>query len=147
MDKNTTINAPVAPDVSIPPAEQSTPALIRSFLMDARDLIKKELEAAKLEFRTATDQLKRAAIAGVTAGAVLFIGLLLLGLSLAHGLAAIDALPQWAGFLIAGGVFVIAAGALLLFGRQQVKESRFPPTQTAKELAEDLEWIKEEGTS
>jgi hypothetical protein len=147
MDKNTTTNAPAAHEIAVPPSEQSTPALIRSFLMDARDLISKELEAAKLEFRTEAAQLKRAAIALATAGTVLLVGVLLLGLSLAYGLASIDALPQWAGFLIAGGSFVLAGGALVLFGRQQVKESHLPPTQTVRELAEDLEWIKEEGTS
>jgi hypothetical protein len=146
MDKNT-ITAPAAHEIPVPPSEQSTPALIRSFLMDVRDLMSKQLEAAKLEFRTEANQFKRAAIALAMASAVLLVGLLLLGLSLAHGLGAIDALPQWAGFLIAGGVFVIVAGALAFLGRQQVKESHLPPTQTARELAEDLEWIKEEGTS
>jgi hypothetical protein len=147
MDKNTITNAPAAPEIPVPPSEQSTPALIRSFLLDARDLVSKELEAAKLEFRTEADQLKNAAIALATAGAVLLVGMLLLGMSLAYGLAATDALPQWAGFLIAGGGFVVVAGALFLVGRQQAKEVHLPPTQTARELAEDLEWIKEEGTS
>jgi hypothetical protein len=146
MEKNI-ITAPAAPEIPIPPSEQSTPALIRSFLLDTRDLISKQLEAAKLEFRTEADQLKKAAFALATAGTVMLVGVLLLGMSLAYGLAAIDALPQWAGFLIAGGGFVIVAGALFLLGRRQVKEVHLPPTQTARELAEDLEWIKEEGTS
>lgn len=147
MDKNVTTNVPTTPEIPASPSEQSTPALIRSFLIDARDLISKELEAAKLEFKTEAEQLKRGVIAIATAGTVTLIGVLLLAISAAYGLAASDALPQWAGFLIVGGGLTLIGGALFLFGRQQVKEVHLPPTQTAKELAEDIEWIKDEGTS
>lgn len=146
-DGNARSELMVAPEDKTELAEQSTVELIGSLFSDARDLISKEIEAARLEIKTEARQLKRAVIAMVVAGFVLLLGAVMLTMSLSFGLAASDVLAEWAGFAIVGGVLALAGIGLLLYGRKQTQEAHVLPFQSAKEIRRDIKWIKDEAAS
>jgi hypothetical protein len=99
-----------------PLSEQSLGELVATATRDLSVLVHQEIELAKAEL---AEQAKRGAIgAGLFGGAgvLALLGLLLLCFSVSFVIAEEGGLAVWQGFLIVGGAFVIAAGALGLLG-------------------------------
>lgn len=98
--------------------------LVVDIKRDLTDLVKTEVALAKAEL---ADDAKAAGIgAGLFAGAALFgffaLMLLLVGAALALALV----LPEWAAFLVVGGVLVLLAGVLALVGKGRISKVKAP---------------------
>ena len=88
---------------------ESLGELVSLAVKDVSQLIKWEIDLAKLELR---DDVKRIGISGAMLGVAGFIGclvLVLLSFAAAFGLVAAG-IPTWAAFLIVAGVYLLVAG-------------------------------------
>jgi uncharacterized membrane protein YqjE len=87
--------------------------LVSLAIRDASQLVKWEIDLAKLELR---DDVKRFGISGALFAMAAFTGFLILTLlsfALAYGLITLG-IWNWAAFLIAAGVYVVIAGVAVL---------------------------------
>jgi Putative Actinobacterial Holin-X, holin superfamily III len=94
---------------------ESLGELVSLAVKDISQLIKWEMDLAKLELR---DDVKRLGISGASLGAAGFIGclvLVLLSFAAAFGLVAAG-IWTWAAFLIVAGVYLVVAGLAVLIG-------------------------------
>ena len=95
--------------------EQSIGSLVSLAVSDVSQLIKCELDLAKLELKA---DVRKAGIAGALLGMAAFVGclvLVLLCFAFAWGLIALGIWP-WAAFLIVAGTCVVLAGLAVLIG-------------------------------
>jgi uncharacterized membrane protein YqjE len=95
--------------------EQSIGSLVSLAVSDVSQLIKCELDLAKLELKA---DVRRVGIAGALLGMAAFVGclvLVLLCFAFAWGLVALGIWP-WAAFLIVAGTCVVLAGLAVLIG-------------------------------
>jgi uncharacterized membrane protein YqjE len=95
--------------------EQSIGSLVSLAVSDVSQLIKCELDLAKLELKA---DVRRVGIAGALLGMAAFVGclvLVLLCFAFAWGLVALGIWP-WAAFLIVAGTCVLLAGLAVLVG-------------------------------
>jgi len=94
---------------------ESLGELVSLAVKDASQLVRWEIDLAKLELR---DDVKRLGTSGVMLVAAGFIGcvvLILLSFAAAYGFVAAG-IPPWGGFLIVSGAYVLVAGLALLIG-------------------------------
>lgn len=112
---------------------------LSELLADAGDqakvLISKEVELAKVEMR---QEASRASKAGALLGATGFaaaLAALLLSLAAAFALAAV--MPAGLAFLVVGLVYLGVAAVLLRKGRQQLRAVNWVPQRALRGLADD----------
>ena len=125
-----------APDGKRPLSE-----IIRAVIDGVRDIIRKEIELAKIE-ATEAIAAKGIAIGLFAAGAVAV--LFGVGFAAAAGSSALDlVLPTWAANLIVGGVFLVIAAVAVLAGRKMLRSA--PMAKRTKEtVKEDVQWAKQQ---
>ena len=120
------------------PNDQSMPDLVRSITTDVADLVKKEVELARIEIVEAVNARLKAA------GAIAFAALLALFVLAFVGLAASTALDKvlepWASRLVVAGGFLVVAVVAVLFAMRVLKSPVAP--ETKRTLREDAEWAK-----
>ena len=120
--------------------EQSLGQLVSAASRELSNLLRAEIELAKLELSAAA---KRGGVgAGLLGGAGFLgaVGLIFLSIALAYGLHGLG-LPLGVGFLIVGILYVLGAAILALIARSQLKRVR-PPARTIRTVREDIEWAK-----
>ncbi len=116
--------------------EQPLGELFSELSGNLQNLMRKEVELAKLE---ATEQAKRAGKAGAMFAATAvfgFIGLLLLFFAAAWGLAAV--IPDGLAFLVVGIVTLAIAGALAGSAKKKAAQIS-PPKQTVQTIKQDVQ--------
>lgn len=122
----------------------TTGQLIRDIADDARILIKKEAEAARLEMRQELAHFKRALVLGGVAlgGALLAaIGLMF---ALAHLLRIYTALTEWSSFAVVTAVFAAIAIVAALIATRETKEVDLVPHRTMREVKRDARLIEKD---
>jgi uncharacterized membrane protein YqjE len=122
--------------------EQSIGELLGTAAKDISELLRKEVELAKLELR---EEAAKASKAGAQLGAAALLGylaLLLASFAAAWGLA--EAIGAGWGFLIVAVVYAIVAGILFVNGRKQFRKVSPVPRQTVETLKEDASWAREQ---
>lgn len=115
--------------------------LFSDMTSQVQDLLRKEVELAKLETR---DEVAKAGKAGaVLAGAGIagFFAAMLISFAAAWGLA--EAIPTGLAFLAVGLLFAVVAGLLFVTGRKKLASFKPVPEQTIKTLRDDVEVAKE----
>jgi hypothetical protein len=123
--------------------EMSNRELLGRILTESSELVRREVELAKVELMADLGAEARVARA-LGVGAVL--GLMGVNLLLIAGVLALvpllsGALPPWAVALIAGGVVLAASGVVAAIGwGRRVRE---PMRRTRKHLQEDVSFMKE----
>jgi putative superfamily III holin-X len=125
---------------------ESIPALIRSVMGDARELIREEIALAKAELR---EELAAGRAAGVSfAAAVLFalVGIVLLCIALGGAIAYAFNLPGWVGYGIMSLLLGGTAYFLVSRGRAQVASIGGLP-KTRASLQENITWIQSKSSS
>jgi hypothetical protein len=121
-------------------SEESLTSLVRGIANDAQELFRQQLALFKSEFREDMRKTREAALSLVVGAGVAFFGVLLLLFAPVYLLHAAG-LPEWAGFLIVGGI-VLAGGIGLLYAGKKRFESFNPlPDQSAEALKENVQWI------
>jgi len=102
---------------------------------DARDLVRGELSLARAEIDAKVDR--------VVTGAISVFGGMMLGYAglvvmlLAGALALTRVLPDWAAFLIVGGVVLLIGGMLALVARRALAPSGMVPERTLRNVQAD----------
>jgi len=115
--------------------------LVSGIVHDAQELISQQFTLAKQEIKEDFRKTRDAMTILALAGGVLFVGALLLGLTLVHLVAWLA--PTWELWhcyaVVTAGV--LAIGTLLGYlGVQRFRSFNVLPNQTAKALEENLEW-------
>ena len=121
-------------------SERSLSELLSQVTTDLGNLVRKEIELAKVETK---EQVGQAGKAGGMLGAGAVGGLLaliFLSGALAWGLAEI--MPTGFAFLIVGVLWAVVAAVAIMAGRKRLKQVRPVPEQTIETLKEDVAWAK-----
>lgn len=106
-----------------------------------QDLLRKEVELAKIETK---DQVTKAGKAGAlfgAAGVTGFVALLLCAFAAAWGLA--EAIPVGMGFLAVGLLFGVVAAVLALQGKKRIETFEPVPERTIRTLRDDVKVAKD----
>jgi uncharacterized membrane protein YqjE len=134
---------------SVPPApaaaaEPSLGDLFKRLTTDTSELIRHEVDLAKVEMREAGATLARDATKiGVAVGLAL-AGVLALGAFAIVGLGDLFN-NYWVAALIVGVLFLAIGGYLAKNAINDVKERGLKPQKTVETLREDASWVKQEG--
>lgn len=123
--------------------DMSIGELVKFATGSVSQLVKSEIELAKLELK---DDAKRAAlgstlfaVAGVTAAVVV----ILLSIAFAYGLITLG-IWNWAAFLIVAGVYVVLAGGLVGIGLLRMKKMS-GARRTRRTVKEDIAMLRRGG--
>jgi uncharacterized membrane protein YqjE len=119
--------------------EASMGQLVSELTVELGDLVRKELQLAKVEAKEEAERVKRAAIMGAGAGASALLALILLSLGLAWWLD--EVMHVALAHALVGLVWVIAAALLAATAKKRLAERRGLP-ETTTTLREDVQWIK-----
>lgn len=122
-------------------SDKSLGELVSQLSSDFSDLVSTQLELAKAEIK---DEVTRAGKgAGMLTGGALaaYLAIVILSFAAAWGLS--EAMPTGFAFLIVGVVWALAAAALMLTGRNQLRTVHPVPEQTKQTLKEDVEWARQ----
>lgn len=106
-----------------------------------QDLLRKEVELAKLETK---DEMAKAGKAGAMFGAAAvtgFVALLLLAFAAAWGLA--EAIPAGLAFLAVGVLFAAIGGILAMQGKKKLETFKPVPEQAIRSISRDVKVAKE----
>jgi len=109
---------------------------------DLADLLRCEVELARLEITEEARSFARASAVLVAGAVAAFLALLLLLFAAAWGLAEVMA-PGFA-FLIVGAVVAVVATILILAGRARLTKIDPVPRQTTTTLEEDARWARQQ---
>ena len=142
MDTDT-MNGGATPPPSTPPPRGRRPigSVVTSVVDGVRNLVRQEVELAKIEVTEAASAKATGVGLLVASGVMALFGL---GFIAAAGSAALDlVLPRWAAHLIVAAVFVLITVILVLIGKSALKQPA-KPELTQKTLKEDAEWAKQQ---
>jgi uncharacterized membrane protein YqjE len=125
--------------------DQSLGTLVSVAVKDITQLIRCELDLAKLELKA---DARRAGIAGtllVIAAFVACLVLMLLSFSFAYGLVSLG-IWAWAAFLIVAGVYVLLAGLAVLIGALKFR-GMSALKKTRRTVQDDLSLLRHDGAT
>ncbi len=126
--------------------DRPTGELLKQLSDQTTNLVRQEIELAKLELR---EKGKKAGLgAGMFGGAGLF-GVFALGtLTTCIVLALATFLPAWLGALVVTVVYGAVAGVLALRGKAEVRQANPPlPERAVDSTKEDVRWVKSKAQS
>ena len=115
--------------------EASVPSLIRGALDDVRELFREELALARAELREEVSKASSSAAKFGAGGVALWFAAMFLLVTIALGISALLEWPAWAGFGIVAIVLAIAGAALVMSGRNAMREVR-PMPRTLQSVKE-----------
>jgi uncharacterized membrane protein YqjE len=123
------------------PPEQSATSIMRSAVSDVGDIVRAEIQLAKVELREDAKRLGHTVPMG-SAGAVLgLFGVVFLLHAIALALDLV--LPGWAAYLITAAVTITAGAVLMLIAFERMKDWRsFLPERTLDSLEENKRWMQ-----
>ena len=118
--------------------------LIRNLGQDSVDLVRQEINLAKLEIKESVSQITRGAIGAALWGGIALVGGLALTacLILLIGMALDGA--YWASALIVGAVFVLLGALMAWRSVNKIRETDLRPDETIDTLKEDRRWLGRE---
>lgn len=128
--------------------EKKLGALFAQAIEDIQSIFRAQIDLAITELKASGKRALRASAAGIAAAVLLFVSLFLLIFAFAYGMVALG-LPEWLAFLLLAGIFILAAGALLLFAGRNAAKIKAPTraadafTKTNNEIAKALGRVNE----
>lgn len=124
------------PDVE----DRSVGELLGKVTSDLSTLMRQEVALAKVEMKEEAAKAGKAGGMLAGAGAVGYLVLVFLALTLMFALDAV--MPMGWAALITAVVLGIIAGVLFVLGRNKLKQVNPTPEQTVETLKEDVQWAK-----
>jgi hypothetical protein len=130
------------------PTEQSATSLVGGILDDIQALVKQQVQLTRREITEEVRKASDAAQLFALGGAVLFLGLLILCLTLVYLLHWASAaagsdpgqIPLWACHAIVGVPLTMLGGGLTWMGRQKVESIHPLDNPAAEALKENVKW-------
>jgi hypothetical protein len=123
-----------------PTSEPSLGELISRTTSDLSDLLRDELELAKVEIKEEVRTVGKASALMGSAGLAGYLALTLLCFAAAWGLS--EVVPEGVAFLVVAVVVGAVAAVMFTLGRQRL--SHFEPVpQTVESIQEDVQWAKQ----
>jgi uncharacterized membrane protein YqjE len=114
--------------------------LVGRLSSDLSDLLRSEMELARIEVKEEVVKAGRAAGMLGSGGLLAYLALTMLAMAAAWGLAEVVE-PGWA-FLIVGVIVAGAAAVLIFAGRNRLREVDPVPQETVETLKEDARWAR-----
>lgn len=106
-----------------------------------QDLLKKEVELAKIETKSEMAKAGKAGAMFGAAGVVGFVALILVAFAAAWALA--EAIPPGLAFLAVGLLFAVICGILALQGKKNLETFKPAPEQAIRSISRDLKAAKD----
>jgi len=130
------------PENHQPDAPPSVASMVGGILEDAQKLVRQEIALARCEVAETADKAKTGVALFSSALVVCTVGGVLLGFMLVKVLQQF-LLPdhEWACFGIVGGVVALVGAALVLCGREKIKEVHLSLPQTTQTLRADAQAV------
>jgi uncharacterized membrane protein YqjE len=125
--------------------EQSLGMLVSLAVRDVTQLIRCELDLAKLELKADARRLGVAGTLLVIAAFVACLVLMLISFSFAYGLVSLG-IWAWAAFLIVAGVYVLLAGLAVLIGALKFR-GMSALRKTRRTVQDDLSMLRRDGAT
>jgi uncharacterized membrane protein YqjE len=121
--------------------QESVPELVKELTRDISELVRQEIELARLEM---TEKGKKAGLGVGMFGGAAVLGMAVVGGSMATVIILLDlAMPLWLASLVTTVLYAAAAALLALRGRDELKETGAPiPERTKQSVKEDIQWAK-----
>jgi len=120
--------------------EKSLGALLKDLTGEFQQLLRAEVELAKLETREELQHAGQVAkFGGIAAGAA-FFAVMLLSFAAAWGLA--EVMSAGVAFLIIGVIYAVVAGIAAVAARKRMREVNLVPEETIDTLKEDAAWAR-----
>jgi len=119
--------------------EASLGELFTELTTEVGDLVRKELELAKVEAKEDVQRVRDAAVMGAVAGTAALLALILLSLALAWWLD--EAMHPAVAHALVGLLWVVVAAVLAMSMKKKLQDLRGLP-ETTTTLKEDVQWIK-----
>lgn len=133
---------PTGRQVVLETEERSITQILQDIFTNVQEIIRSEMRLARTEIGEETTKALRAV---AVLGAGLILGIYALGfllLSAAYALATV--LPDWVGPLLVGLVVAVIATALIVIGRNRIKDVSPIPQKTVASVKEDAQWVKDQ---
>ena len=130
----------VQPRRHVDPEERSLGSLLKDLTHEIQQLLRAEVELAKVETREEVSRAADAAKHGAIAAGAAFFALMLLSFAAAWALA--EVMPIGLAFLIVGVVYGIVAAFAALMARDRARRIDPVPRQTMETLEEDAQWLR-----
>jgi uncharacterized membrane protein YqjE len=127
-------------EISAQAEDASFGELVGRLSSDLSDLIRSEMELARIEVKEEVGKAGRAAGMLGSGGLLAYLALTMLAMAAAWGLAEVVE-PGWA-FLIVGVIVAAAAAVLIVAGRNRLREVDPVPQETVETLKEDARWAR-----
>src|SRR3954447_6332283 len=121
-------------------SDQTLGALFATATRDVSDLLRSEIELAKVEIKEEMQQGVKGGAMFAAAGVLGFLALILLLIAIAYGLVELG-VPRWLAFLIVAVVLVIVAGILVRVGKKTVAKVG-PPERTIRTSKQTATYLK-----
>ena len=130
------------------PTQQSAMSLVGGIVDDMQDLVKQQIQLTRKEITEEVQKASEAAQLFAMGGAVLFLGIFILGLTLVHLLhwasspAATDpaSIPLWACHAMVGGPITLIGGVLAWMGRAKLGSINPLHNPATEALKENVKW-------
>jgi uncharacterized membrane protein YqjE len=121
--------------------QESVPELVKDLTRDISELVRQEIELARVEM---TEKGKQAGLGFGMFGGAALLGMAVVGGSMATVIILLDlAMPLWLASLVTTVLYAAAAALLALRGRDELKETGAPiPERTKQSVKEDIQWAK-----
>ena len=121
-------------------SEPSTTSLLQGIFNDIQELFKQQMELFKAEVKNDARRTAQATLYLAAGGVVLFIGTILLCLTVVHLLHTYTPLDLWACYGIVGVLIAGAGGLMIYLGREKFQSFNPLPDESMAALKENLEW-------
>lgn len=130
------------------PTDQSTVSLVGGIIDDLQDLVKQQIQLTRKEITEEVHKAAQAAQFYALGGAVLFLGLVIGGLTLVHLLHWVSApagsdparIPLWACHALVGGPLILIGSVLTWLGRQKLESINPLHNPATEALKENVKW-------
>jgi uncharacterized membrane protein YqjE len=124
-------------------ADQDMGKLIQGAFHDLEKLATQHVKLFKTELKSDAKKAGQGFVSLLTGLNIFFVGVVLLGMMLAHGLHAAfpESLPLWGAFGIVGVLICVAGGVFLCVAIQRFNAATPIAEKSLEELEEDAKWL------